>query len=157
MAFTKVGVGTSANDGTGDALRVAMQTINAALTLLDNLSGGTSQGSWAATDGSGAGLTITTTRARYVKIGSIYLLDMTIVFPATANGSNAIISGLPASFANASNLGIFALYDGISNLIMGIPVQNTATFGLYTGTGVAITNATLTSGTIRGQFQLPTV
>jgi hypothetical protein len=42
MAFTKVGVGASANDGTGDTLRVAMQTLNAALTILDALSGSSS-------------------------------------------------------------------------------------------------------------------
>lgn len=35
MAVTLVNVGTTANDGTGDPLRTAFQTVNAALTTLD--------------------------------------------------------------------------------------------------------------------------
>lgn len=42
MAFTKVGVGTVANDGTGDTLRTAMQAVNTALTALDGLAASTS-------------------------------------------------------------------------------------------------------------------
>ena len=36
MAFTLVGVGSSANDGTGDPLRTAFQTVNANFTALNN-------------------------------------------------------------------------------------------------------------------------
>jgi len=36
MAITLVDVGTTANDGTGDPLRTAFQTVNTALTRLDN-------------------------------------------------------------------------------------------------------------------------
>ena len=36
MAITLVDVGTTANDGTGDPLRTAFQTVNTALTLVDN-------------------------------------------------------------------------------------------------------------------------
>ena len=35
MAYTKVGVGTVANDNTGDPIRTAFQTLNANLVLLD--------------------------------------------------------------------------------------------------------------------------
>jgi len=36
MALSLVDVGTTANDGTGDPLRTAFQTVNTALTLVDN-------------------------------------------------------------------------------------------------------------------------
>jgi len=36
MAITLIDVGTTANDGTGDPLRTAFQTVNTALTRLDN-------------------------------------------------------------------------------------------------------------------------
>jgi hypothetical protein len=63
MALSLIGVGTTANDGTGDPLRTAFQTVNTALTLLDdfasaantdgNIMVGTGTG-WAAESGATA-------------------------------------------------------------------------------------------------------
>ena len=52
-------------------------------------------GTWTPIDGSGAGLTFTGTGARYWKLDKLVVIQAHIVYPATANGANALIAGLP--------------------------------------------------------------
>lgn len=53
------------------------------------------EGTWTPTDGSGAGLSLTVTNARYTKVGNTVFVTATITYPATASGASASISGLP--------------------------------------------------------------
>ena len=53
------------------------------------------EGTWTPTDASGASLSLTVARAIYRKIGSLVFLQAEIVYPVTANGSQAVLGGLP--------------------------------------------------------------
>lgn len=116
------------------------------------------QGTWTPRDASGAGLTLTTNRATYVRIGSMIMLDMTLSYPVTANGANAVIDGIPFLFANTIGVGgAFFIYDGLTAGALGFPVLNTGGF-LITGiNGTPIVNSTLSGATLRTQFMCFTV
>jgi hypothetical protein len=53
------------------------------------------EGTWTPTDASGASLSITSSLCTYTKIGRMVQLQGQIVYPSTANGSNALIGGMP--------------------------------------------------------------
>lgn len=61
------------------------------------------EGTWTPADGSGASLSLTITSAQYIKIGQLVWVQADITYPATGNGSGAIISGLP--FTNQATNG----------------------------------------------------
>ena len=65
------------------------------------------EGTWTPTDWSGAGLSISSSGARYTKIGRLVHVQAFIGYPATANGAAAGITGLP--FAAGANIPIKAL------------------------------------------------
>jgi hypothetical protein len=68
------------------------------------------EGTWTATDASGAGLSLSGTTQRYTKVGRLVtILIDNIGFPSTANGSSTSIGGLPFVAAAAVASG------GISN------------------------------------------
>lgn len=52
-------------------------------------------GTWTPTDGSGAGLTLTVDTAFYVKHDQLVYVQTELVYPVTANGASARITGLP--------------------------------------------------------------
>lgn len=121
-----------------------------------NGTAGVGTGQWTPTDASGAGLTLTKLRATYTKISSLYLCDLTVSFPATADATAAKIGGLPGSFANVSGVGgSFMLYYGGAALAVASPVANSATFAIFSAAGVALTNANLSTATLRCQFMIP--
>jgi len=70
------------------------------------------EGSWTATDASGAGLTLVGGSGRYSRVGRTVFIEVSYQYPATASTSNAKIGGLPFSantysFINAaSNSGV---------------------------------------------------
>jgi hypothetical protein len=86
----------------GNYLRLASGGIQfngdtAAANALDDYE----EGVWEPVDASGAGLAITFQNARYTKIGNqVYIRADQIAYPATANGSDAIIGGMP--FVNSA-------------------------------------------------------
>jgi len=99
-------------------------------------------GTWTVTDQSGAGLSITTNRANYIKIGRLVFCVASINYPSTSNSASAYLS-LP--FAN----GITTYYGGggymnySNNGSFYIPVvENTGTKNLfYNAAASAYTNA----------------
>lgn len=58
------------------------------------------EGTWTPADGSGASLVFTSVSATYVKIGQLVYITGALIYPSTASGATAAISGLP--FASAS-------------------------------------------------------
>ncbi len=115
------------------------------------------EGTYTPADGSGAGLTFTVNRAAYVKIGSIYFCDITLGYPVTVSGANAVITNLPGTFANVVGVdGSFFLYTAIGTTL-GIPIPNTASFNILNSTGASQTNAALSGTTIRAQFTIHTI
>jgi hypothetical protein len=110
------------------------------------------EGTWSPTDGSGSGLTFTVTRAGYIKIGSHLFIDLALTFPVTASGNSATIQGLPFNVPNTSGIGgAFALYNGLS-LAWGVLTPNSTAFKIIGPTGSDITNATMSTNTVRCQF-----
>jgi hypothetical protein len=55
------------------------------------------EGSWTPTDASGAGLSLTITYAKYVRVGKSVTVNAFINYPATASAAAATIGGLPFS------------------------------------------------------------
>ena len=61
---------------------------------------GTSAGSWTPTDASGASLVFTGVSAGWTQIGNMVFAYAGLTYPVTANGSNALIGGLPVTVPN---------------------------------------------------------
>lgn len=115
------------------------------------------QGTWTPVDASGAALAFTVARATYVRIGSVYFCDMYLTYPATANGADAQIGGLPGTWANVSGSGgTFSVFNGIASIV-GLPTQNAATFTMLKTDGTHITNANNSATAIAAQFTIFTV
>ena len=109
------------------------------------------EGTWPATDGSGASLSITFNNARYTKIGRlVYVSVSTIVYPATASAVSAVIAGLP--FANLSgDVASNALVSGNAFANRSLVITNSTTVYFYADASTgASTNAQLSGATIYG-------
>jgi hypothetical protein len=108
------------------------------------------EGSWTPIDSSGAALTFAAATGTYTKIGRIVIASFHVTYPATADGSNAIIGGLPFTIVNAqearghSSLG----HRTLAALESFLGTNNATTLSPRTSTGGNITNATLTGADI---------
>jgi PPE-repeat protein len=103
------------------------------------------------TDASGAGLVFTSAVGMYRRLPGAVLISMRIVFPATADGSNAKIGSLPFTAANVAFTGfpISALPTGGSTpSATGLVLINTATMSLNKTSGVAMINSELATATL---------
>lgn len=106
-----------------------------------------SEGLWEPVDASGAGLSFTVGDARWLRVGRMVMAWFDLAYPSTANGSNALIGGLP--FPASGQHPVSIAYTNASTLVRG------ATFGdemaLYQASGAAVTNATLSGLIVRAQ------
>jgi hypothetical protein len=83
--------GAVAATGVGIAFP-ATQSASTDVNTLDDYE----EGTWTPTDQSGAGLTLTSSgTGRYTKIGRMVQVQASFSYPTTANGSSAVIGGLP--------------------------------------------------------------
>jgi hypothetical protein len=92
------------------------------------------EGTWTPTDGSGAGLTfVAGTTGIYTKIGRVVYVSASVRYPATADLSAAIISGMPyaiaaspdgsqggmtTNFSPASTVLVFKPNNGTTNIVV---------------------------------------
>ena len=111
------------------------------------------EGTWTPVDGSGAGLSFSSASGYYTKTGRIVTATFTLVFPSTADGNAARISGLPftsAAFGNGQNSGSFNVNNSGQSIQPSI-VSNDTKFAalIYTG-GISATNANLSGATLSG-------
>lgn len=93
---TPAGGGNVSNSGTPTSGQLAQWT---SATVIQGLTY-TSSAAWTPTDASGAGLTFTAVDAAYSQIGNMVFAYATLTYPSTANGSNALIGGLPIGVPN---------------------------------------------------------
>ena len=107
-------------------------------------------GTWTPTDGSGAALSLTVTSATYETYGDLVMLYGDITYPATANGSNSAIGGLPFTTTNPCTGSLTFGYKTIAALDTAIVGDNSTLIYPYDSTGNRITNATLS--TLRTRF-----
>lgn len=104
---------------------------------------------WTPADGSGAGLSLTITSAKYARILNMVFFSATVVYPSTASGSVGIISGLPV----ASNIQVachcYILAGGSAGQVQGIISASGTSVAIYQRTaGTGLTNASLSLCTV---------
>lgn len=105
------------------------------------------EGNWTPADASGAGLSLTITSATYIKKGKEVTAIMNVVYPVTASGAAAKVSGLP--FTTDTNLAVAVGFtdSGIA-VYANIPVSGT-TMEFYTSAAAAVTNLQLSLAKVR--------
>ncbi len=154
--WEKVAVGGDATLAASGALTVT-KTSGVAFTTCATMAyvGPTA---WTPADGSGAGLAFVGVNANYVRYGNIVHAYFSLSYPATADGSNAIISGLPIAVPNQTYaLGpaaISASGGAIGIILRPVAASSTAAFFNH-ASGAAVTNANLSGLTIYGCLVYP--
>jgi len=102
------------------------------------------EGTWTATDQSGAGLTFTANRtATYIRIGSQVTAWFDITFPANASGASSTIS-LPIKNGPTHDASVCWGYITYATAITGDVIRNQSYFQPCTLGGANVTNAALT-------------
>jgi parallel beta-helix repeat protein len=105
------------------------------------------QGTWTPTDASLQGLTLTVTYANYTRVGREVTVIGDITYPTTANGSTALIGGLP--FTCGSTCPAATYSDVGSSVVVTGFAASTTSYVFNATTGVALTNAQLSGKTLR--------
>lgn len=131
------------------AIAAAAQNLGPPTSALSNATY-TVAGAWTPTDASGASLTFTGVSASYTQIGNMVFAYASLTYPSTANGSNALISGLPITVPNqeyARQCSVTAsTAAGGSDMV---PVANSTQISPRTLAGANVTNATLSTVTLK--------
>ena len=114
--------------------------------------------SWTPADGSGAALSFSSVSANYTRLANMVFAYFALTYPSTADGSSAVISGLPVAVPNQPYAqGPAAIWtSGGSIAVILHPIQNgsTAAF-LNQASAAAVTNADLSTLTVRGCLIYP--
>jgi len=137
-------------------LTSGLQTL-VALNAAGNVLSGTTQGlpapaqmlgSWTPIDASGAGLVFTSGSGWWTRIGQLVIAMGEFTYPATANGANAVIGGLPFPVRNIaySRYGSALTISSLAAVKRIFPVINTTTAPLLGDTSAAVTNAQCSGG-----------
>ena len=136
QASTTMGVGGATPSASGSGITFpATQSASSDANTLDDYE----EGTWSIVDQSGAGLTFTVNGNQYTKVGRAVTVNLEIVWPVTADTSNAAAS-LPIAAIASNRGGLSALSNnGISTNVYINGGANT--FYLYGNTGATITNA----------------
>lgn len=105
------------------------------------------ENTWTPADGSGAALSFAVAVGSYTKIGRMVIAQCTVVYPATADGSNAVISGLPFTVGSSNAAG--ATYTTCATATTALASATTTLVALVNAAGAAaITNAQMSGKTI---------
>lgn len=128
--------------------RVAYHASSGAYRVL-NVNGGSV---WTPTDQSGAGLTLTSTSAAYRISNNLVHAYFTLTFPATSNGSGALIGGLPVTVGSSNYAAPASPVDAHGAPGGGLfkPVLGTGTFQIINASGSVATNANMSGLTVSG-------
>lgn len=112
---------------------------------------GAGQTSWTPTDASGAGLVFTGVSATATRLGNLVFASATLTYPVTADGTAALIAGLPFPAANHAYAAVpsIILPNGGTITLVIAPVANTNTGKIWRpDTGAAVPNSALSGLTI---------
>lgn len=147
----------------GDASLAASGTITITKTNGTNFSGlatatYVAPTSWTPADGSGAGLSFSGVSANYTRLANMVFAYFTLTYPATADGSAAVISGLPVAVPNQTYAqGPCAIWaSGGAIAVILRPIQNTSTAAFIDhASAAAVTNANLSGLSVRGTLIYP--
>ncbi len=140
---------------TGDATAAA----NSFVTTVGAISGASvTPAVWTPSDGSGAALSFTGVNGSTTRLGNMIFAYGALTYPATADGSNAIIAGLPINVVNQTyGQGPAVVFVNGGATVTGIqPIPNTTTAKLVNlATGAALTNAGLSTLSLRFMLIYP--
>lgn len=105
------------------------------------------EGTFTPTDGSGAGLVFAAASGSYTKIGNLVQIQGAVVYPATANGSNAKLGSLPFQCGSTTN-GVAVVLTN-ETTVAGALVDGSATTMTFYNTALAnVTNATMSGDVV---------
>lgn len=116
------------------------------------------EGTWTPIDSSGAGLTFTTAKGTYTRIGRMVFAGFEVQYPVTVDVSTAKIGGLPFSAASAGNASFsnftgFVSYTSTGNVSMCGASPGNTFMQLFSPTGVQNTNNLVSGAYLRGSAQ----
>lgn len=99
---TTIGIGNATPSTSGCGITFpASENLSTNANTLDDYE----EGTWTATDASGAGLTLTGTTQKYTKIGRLVTLSIDALgIPSNASGASIAIGGLPFTVSSAVSL-----------------------------------------------------
>ena len=145
---TTVGVGAATPSTSGSGVTFpASQSASTDANTLDDYE----EGTWTPVDASGAALSYTGAAGTYEKIGRQVCQRCTYTYPATVDGSNNFTGGLPFTTANADEARQgFLCFTDEATAFQLVPENNNTIFNIRGVAGAAITNATLSTNTVRG-------
>ena len=117
-----------------------------------------STGTFTPTDQSGASLSLTVSRARYTRIGTMVFVELTFAYPSTADTSASVIGlGALPNCANVTGVsGAWTIYFGGAVFLTGYMTPNTNKFAIFDSAGSAQHNNGLSTSTLRMQFHYET-
>ena len=129
----------------------ATQSASADANTLDDYE----EGTWTPIDASGANLSFTDNTGTYRKIGNLVIAGYRIVYPSTANGSDAFVGGLPFASGSFSFPTGFTGYGNVGVVInhrLNGSLGSTSFFISNASTGGSVTNSTMSTKQIQGVF-----
>lgn len=109
-------------------------------------------GGWSPADESGALLSLTVTDATYIKVGRLVVAMFALTYPVTANGSTAIVGGMPFN-CESGNSNAWPAALSVYNYgaeITGLITQGSDQFRFINSAGTALTNANMSGKLARG-------
>jgi hypothetical protein len=102
------------------------------------------EGTWTATDQSGASLVLTSTFCQYTKVGNLVTVSGFISYPVTASASAAIIGGLPFT-ASASQQSAINVWNSATLNLYGYIDASTQRIIFRDNTNTGVTNVSLSN------------
>lgn len=106
-------------------------------------------GDWTPTDASGAALSLSGVSASWSRVGNMVFAYASVTYPVTADGSNAVIGGLPFTVANAQyGRQGFVSFASNANAVRAVPNNNTTNVELYKSTGAHTLNSDISGATV---------
>jgi hypothetical protein len=114
----------------------ATQSASADANTLDDYE----EGTWTATDNSGAGLSLSSAFTGYVKVGRQVTVCGQVGWPVTSNTATISVGGLPFTSNSTMRFGV-SVYTGQGNPASILLLSNVNSFLLRNNSGDAYTNA----------------
>ena len=102
------------------------------------------EGTWTATDQSGASLVLTSTYCQYTKVGNLVTVSGFISYPVTASASAAIIGGLPFT-ASATQQSAINVWNSAALNLYGYIDASTQRIIFRDNTNTGVTNVSLSN------------
>lgn len=144
--ITSLGTGVATFLGTPSSANLASALTDESGTGLVTFSTGPT--AWTPADASGASLSTTNNGSFYYKVGKQVILCLDVTYPSTANGSTALLSGLPftATGTLANNVFNFPVtFSAGATHVITITAGGTNLEFINSSSGSAFTNANLTA------------